>query len=414
MNRSKPAALLAGILALTGAASAGAQAVGREVVVAEMSAETFLPAAAYNSSRDEFLVVWHCNWGGYRDIWASRLDRFGKVLGAFIVATGGNDRAQPAVAYDSQHDRYLVVWSYDFWGNGSDWDVYGRLVPWNGPDPGSTEFVIWETTDSQWNPKVAYSTGDDEYVVVWTNTSASPATVSFRLLASTGTPGYAATLAGDGVHDFLNPDITYSWVRNEYLVAYEIDQADVAVRRVSSPGNFTSEVLVANWPDAESAPAVATCPGQDQWLVGWKNGSDRVYGRYLHGDGTVDGGPFEVGDTVGGEQRSPAMACHPGGGEYLIAWEQAYSGPVFGIWGRRLGADGAWRSPAFGIRGVYTTQLRDAKTPAIAGGALGWSVAWIQEREGSIYSDVHAKMAWSLFADDFETGNTSMWSTVSP
>ncbi len=50
----------------------------------------------------------------------------------------------------------------------------------------------------------------------------------------------------------------------------------------------------------------------------------------------------------------------------------------------------------------------------MVGGTIGWSVAWVQEREGSTYSDIHSAMVWTLFADDLETGNTGMWSAASP
>jgi len=413
MKQRALAFLMIQALMLTTAASLSAQALGREVTVSALDNEKFLPSVAYNVDRGEYLVVWHNNWGGLRDIYGARLDRFGKVLSSFTVASGANDRAQPAAAYDLVHDRYLVVWVYDYFGNGSDWDLRGRLVPWNGPDPALTEFTIYDATDSQWNPKVAYSTVDDEFLVVWTNTSAAPASVSLRLVASDGAPGYATTLAGDGVNNYLNPDLVYNQLRNEYLVAYEINQVDVAVRRVYSPGNFTSEVMVANWPDAESSPAVAACPGQDQWLVAWQNSDPDIYVRFLNGDSSVDGGPVAI-VAAPGIDRIPAVACLPGGAQYLVPWEYEYAGGLFGIVGQRIGINKALVGGLIQIRPVYGGQTRNAESPAVIGGYLGWSAAWVQERDGSAYSDIHAKMVWDLFADDFETGNTSMWSMVSP
>jgi hypothetical protein len=317
------------------------------------------------------------------------------------------------VAFDTLRDRYLVVWLYDYNGNGSDWDLRGRLVPWDGPTGALTEFTIWSTNDSQWNPKVAYSTGDDEYLVTWSNTSASPASVSFRIVAPDATPGYAATLAGDGVHNYVNPDVTYNELRNEFLVGYEIDTVDVAARRVYAGGLFTGEVMVANWPDAETGVAVAACPGQDQWLVDWQNAGPNVYARFLFGDGTVDGAPLVV-PTYAPPNDEPAVACLPGGARYLVTWEGIFAGGRTGIIGRVLGANKVFLTPELIVRGIAGGQLRDAATPAVAGGFLGWSVAWVQEREGSGYSDIHAVIVWGLFADDFETGNTSMWSSVVP
>lgn len=415
MTQRTSTLLVAAALLLAGAATLAGESVGREVTVSALDNEKFLPAVAYNGAHEEFLVVWHNYWGSLRDVYGTRLDRFGKVIETFTIAAGANDRAQAAVAYDSARDRYLVVWIYDYYGDSSDWDVRGRLVPWDGPDPALAEFPIYQTVDSQWNPKVAYSTGDDEFLVVWTNTAAGiPATVSMRYVLPDGTPDYAGTVAGDETHNFANGDLTYSQLRDEYLIVYDIDGADIAARRVDNTGLLDTEVTVADWPDAESAPSVAACPGQDQWLVAWQNSAPKIYARFLTGAGAVDGAPLEIFDAAAGQQRAPALACLPGAGHYLVAWEQEYSGSVFGIWGRRIGTNKAFLAPGFTVRPVYSPQLRHAKTPALAGGTLGWSVSWVQEREGSAYSDLHARMVWMLFADDFETGNTSTWSAVSP
>ena len=414
MIQRKSTVLVAAILAWAGVAGLSAQGVDHEVIVSQLDNEKFLPSVAYNGEREEFLIVWHNLWPGSRDVNAARVDRFGRVISSFNVTTGANDRAQPAVAYDPVRDRYLIVWIYDYYGDGSDWDVYGRLVPWYGPDPALTEFPIYSATDSQWNPKVAYSTGDDEFLVAWGNTSASAlASISLGYVAADGNPYYAVTLAGDASHNYLNPAITYNQLRNEYLVAYEIDQVDIAARRVNYLGPVGSQVIVAAWPDAEVDPAVAACPGQDQWLVAWQNSAPDVYARFLFGDGSVDGAPLLV-PTYPPPNDAPAVACLPGGARYLVTWEEDYSGGVSGIIGRALGANKVFLTPELEVRPVFAGQLRDAKTPAVAGGSLGWSVAWVQEREGSTYSDIHAAMVWAVFADDFETGNTAMWPVVVP
>lgn len=414
MDRRMLTALAAVVVVLAGAAALGAEAVGREVTVSQLDNEKYLPAVAYNVVRQEFLVVWHNSWGGLRDISGARLDRFGKVLSSFNIATGANDRVQPAVAYDLVRDRYLVVYVYDYFGDGTDWDLRGRLVPWYGPDAGLTEFTIYDADDSQWNPRVAYSTGDDEFLVVWGNTATGVASsISLRYVLADGTPDYAGTLAGDGTNHYLNPALAYSQQRDEYLVAYEVNQLDVAVRRMDHTGLLASQVMVANWPDAESRPAVAACPGQDQWLVVWQNSLPDVYARFLFGDGTVDGGPLAV-TTMPGADDTVEVSCLPGGAQYLVAWEGEFAGGLSGILGRRLGANKVFLAPEFGVRPVFGGQTRNALNPAVVGSFLGWSVSWVQEREGSTHSDIHAAMVWAVFADDFETGNTALWSVVAP
>lgn len=405
------------LLAVAGSTSLLAEAVGREVTISDSDVEKFLPTVAYNGDRQEFLVVWHNLSGtGVRDIGAARLDRFGKVISTFIVASGVYSRAQPAVAYDDVRDRYLVVYIYDYYGNGSDWDVRGRLIPWSGPDASLTEFNIFDDSTSQWNPKVAYSQGDDEFLTVWGNTSAAAnPSISYRYVLANGTPDWAQTLAGDATHTYTNPDLAYNQLRDEYMVVYEIDAVDIAARRLDHTGvPLGSQVMVADWPDGEARPAVATCPGQDQWLVAWQNAVPKVYVRFLTGAGAVAGPPMDVLNTVAGQQLEPAVACLPGGAQYLIAWEEEFGSGRFGVEGRRIGTNETFLAPSFTVRTPFIGQLRDARQPAVVGSTIGWSVAWVQERESSTYSDIHSAMVWTLFADDLETGNTGMWSAASP
>jgi hypothetical protein len=46
---------------------------GGEIVVSTLDNEQYLPSVAYNWKHDEYLVVWHNQWGGNRDIYAQRI-----------------------------------------------------------------------------------------------------------------------------------------------------------------------------------------------------------------------------------------------------------------------------------------------------------------------------------------------------
>ena len=49
-----------------------------------------LPAVAYNVQRDEFLVVWHTEYGlgGTRDVWGQIVRKNGQLMGSpFVIAT---------------------------------------------------------------------------------------------------------------------------------------------------------------------------------------------------------------------------------------------------------------------------------------------------------------------------------------
>jgi hypothetical protein len=63
MSRERTLSLLLALaLATVTAPAAGEMSVGREVLVSGQAADEHLPRVAYNSSRDEFLVVWNDRW----------------------------------------------------------------------------------------------------------------------------------------------------------------------------------------------------------------------------------------------------------------------------------------------------------------------------------------------------------------
>ncbi len=85
---------------------------GSSFPIAEDTLNEVHPAIAYNTQRGEYLVVWHNERAVYPDIQAQRLDMNGAPIGGPFYIAGGTDaqRRYPDVAYDSSADQYLVVW----------------------------------------------------------------------------------------------------------------------------------------------------------------------------------------------------------------------------------------------------------------------------------------------------------------
>ena len=168
---------------------------GEDIVISTLDNEQYLPAVAYNWKHDEYLVVWHNKWGAHQDIYAQRMTGQGELLSWFAVAPTAplnpypNQRVQPSVAYDPVNDRYLVAWAYDTPGDGSNWDIHGIFVNWDGPIQGLHQFIICDWLTQQGTPKVAYSRASEEFMIVWwTDHPAVPDYISGRRMnASDGT-----------------------------------------------------------------------------------------------------------------------------------------------------------------------------------------------------------------------------------
>ena len=371
-----------------------------EIVISDLNNEEYLPSVAYNWKHHEYLAVWHTSWAiGTRDIRAARISNTGQVLSTFTVYEHATkDSAQPAVAYDPVNDRYLVVWVFDAFGNDSDWDLYGRFIPWDGPSASLNAFAISTWNTHQWNPRVAYGRAVEEFLVVWANEYQSAVLPMYisgrRIKAANGSfPGGDSDLTINHLtQNRVNPDVTYNLARNEYLVVYD-NAVDIFGIRLTGDltHNFGGEFGIAGWPDTEIHPAVAACREADQYLVVWQSdqgtNNDAIYARFLDGVGTL-GNVYPIDDTTG-QEREADVACNEAGTQYLVAWQTEYTNLKYGVWGRLVQPNETMNSQ-FAI--VHPFSDMDRTNPIAAGGHSNYLVAWEHQRGGTSYQDIHGRL----------------------
>ena len=376
---------------------------GGEIVISALDNVQYDPSVAYNWKHDEYLVVWTNIWGGNQDIYAQRINGQGELISWFNVGPTAasnpypNDRIAPSVAYDPVNDRYLIVWMYDINGDGSDWDIHGVFVNWNGPIQGQYQIIICDLTTQQDMPKVAYSRSQEEFMIVWMTTpSTGPTFISGRRMkASDGTfLSIGSDFTIDDVTDVrVHPEIAYNLARNEYLVVYD-DTEDVFATRFTGTGAQLSggEFSIAGWPGAETMPSVAACNDTDQYLVTWQNNQPDVYARFVSGDGSIDGAPILL-DSTAVEEVYPQVACNSGGNQFLVVWQQQFSsasGP-YGIWGQFVNTDKTL-GKSFGIITPTSGVSAQFTTPVVAGGLVNFLTVWEHDRAGTAFQDIHGQL----------------------
>ncbi len=377
---------------------------GGEIVVSALDNHQSAPSVAYNSKHDEYLVVWQNTWGANMDIYAQRITGQGELKSWFAVGPTAplnpypNDRVDPSVAYDPELDRYLVVWAYDTPGDGTNWDIHGVFVNWNGPIAGLHQFVISDWSTQQFEPKAIYSNGEDEFMIVWwTYDPSFPAYISGRrMTASDGTfpsTGSDFTIS-HSTQVRVNPEISYNLWRNEYLVVYD-DGQDVFGSRFAGNGSLlaTGEFGIASWLGAaETAPSVAYCWENDHYLVAWQNPQPDIYARFVGGDGSLDTTILHLDYTSVGEVK-PKVTCSSAGNRFLAVWQQQYSSSIgpYGIRGqfvntdKTLGADFEIMAPTSGVAAEFTT-------PVVAGGTIKYLTVWEHDRAGTAFQDIHGQL----------------------
>ncbi|MCL7452423.1 MAG: hypothetical protein M8467_05180 [Anaerolineae bacterium] len=133
--------------------------------------EPHQPDVTYNVAQDEFLVVWRRMWtAGDGDILAARISgSAGTVVdppGYLVVNVEDEDQRSPTVTTNGQ-DRYLVAWEHAYPGPCCDWDIRAQLLDVNGGLVGG-QFYLAATADDETVPQAAARPGPrHEYVVVW-------------------------------------------------------------------------------------------------------------------------------------------------------------------------------------------------------------------------------------------------------
>ncbi len=218
------------------------------------------PSVTYNSQLNEYLVVWEGddNTGGLvnneTEIFAQRIDAFARPLGTNDVRISdmgpdgiNNFRASnPAVAYNSQNNEYLVVWQ------GNDdivspdmFEIFSQRLNSDGSERGDNDLPLSDAgldviagigaTD----PAIAYNDQLNEYLVVWqretTDRGISPSANGEREIFGQRVSASGAEVGLDDVRlsdmgpddgqgfDAFSPSVVYAGQTNQALVVWEGD-----------------------------------------------------------------------------------------------------------------------------------------------------------------------------------------------
>ncbi|MDH5715557.1 MAG: hypothetical protein OEZ30_08335, partial [Candidatus Aminicenantes bacterium] len=260
------------------------------------------PRVAYNSTENNFCVVWEDE----RDYDTLGWEVYSRIVGSDAVPIGSihpvisdlYSQKRPAIAYLPSVNGYLVAWedSYHYLERG--WDIWCRRVDKNGLASGDIKTVNI-VPDDQYRPAVAANTADGNFLVVWEDHRSTSHLDIYGQLMSSATPpakvGGEIVICTNSAHQF-DPAVCYSPAYNRYLVAWE-DDRPVA-------------------PDAD------------------------IYGQLVKNDGTVEGplNGFRLSSQVGVKEECPHLAWNPSHLNFFLVWQDnRYSASSYwDIFGRRV------------------------------------------------------------------------------
>ena len=411
------------------------EVIGAEVRISDMGPDgsndysAYEPAVAYNSTRDEYLVVWEGDDNiaplvdGEYEIFGQRVSgQTGQPVGANdfrLSSMGPNgdvsyDASRTDVAWNATNNEYLVVWdgAGDIAIGADDIEIYAQRVDGTtGAELGGDERIsfMWDPDgfdDALYDaylPAVAWNSLNNQYLVAWSGDSASGSLVDGeyeiwgqRLDGPTGDEVEADFRIsdmgpdGDAAFDSDNPDVAYNSTDNQYLVVWQGDdnsgtlvdnEDEIFGQRLSALGEAlgTNDFRISEMgPNGDTnytayLPAVTFSGSLSQYLVVWVgddiNDLYRVFGQRLSAAGAALGAnDFQISQSAPNTSLaadSLSVAYNPSGAEYLVVWSEYDDVLVFG---QRLdAASGAEEGENdFGIFSFFLDTLSDAYDPRVA------------------------------------------------
>jgi hypothetical protein len=313
-------------------------------------------SVAYNSLRDEYLVVWSGNHVGEKldpdekEIYGQRVDASsGSLIGNMLrISYMGPFEdplyyaASPDVAYNPTRDEFLVVWTgsdntgvlvnleFEIWGQSLSYDDHDELsLKYNNiriSDMGPDGNVDYDAFD----PAVAYDWIKDQYLVVWRGDDNTPPLVNeefeifgqylyyqLDVLIPDGDEFRISFMGPDGNpnYDALGPDVAYNSTSGDYLVVWSgdhhfglmDDEFEISGRRIFADRSFDHIYLYSDMGGIYNndyiafSPAVTYNPQDDEWLIVWAGneyyspisfGEYEIFGQFVKFD---VGGLPEIG-----------------------------------------------------------------------------------------------------------------------
>jgi hypothetical protein len=419
--RHRSALILAAAAMASVAGSAARAQVGSEFKV-NVYTTGFQTTSAVSSTPDgRFVVVWQSKYqdGSNYGIFGRRYDSKGNPRGSeFQVNTyTTNHQRFPKVA-TAADGSFMVVWA-SLGQDGDGYGVFGQRYDPVGTPLGVEFRVNTYTTSLQSSPFVA-STGTG-FVVVWSGV----ASVRAQRYDSAGVPlGSEFQVDTYGLTDKFGPSVAAA-ADGSFIVAWASNLQDgdvrgVYARRFDPAGTPVGGELQVNTytPFSQTNPRVGVAP-DGRFVVAWssriQDGDDYgAFAQFYDASANPVGVEFEVNGYTTHLQRVQGVSS-AANGDFVIAWDsdgQDYSN--YAVIARRYDVTGAPKAPEFQVNLSTGGSQRFASVSAAANGRL--VVAWDSDADSDFSTAVIGRRFPApdlIFADDFESGDLSAWSSAS-
>jgi len=289
------------------------------------------PGLLYNSTDGGYLLLWHLLQQGNYRVFCQRLSAAGTPLGspAQIPSPQGRQQWIPGGAYNSVRNEYLVVWE-----DVSSAEIVGQRMAGSGEALGGS-IIVSGRPQPQWTPPfVTFNPVWDEYLVVWDDLQNCD--VFGQIVTADGEiRGENVAITTAPGRQFAS-DVIYNEARDEYLVVWTDERnldaqgSDVYCQRVSGGGLLLGEEqAVSGAPGWQQDCVGRYDSSHEEYVLVWWDGRERdtandVYGQRVSANGPLLGSNFAL-SAGSRDQVYPSLARTMNRDQYAVVWQEWYA-----------------------------------------------------------------------------------------
>ena len=370
--------------------------------------EEMLPAVAYSTTSDTYLVAYEDN--------SHIMLRLYNSTGSPAFSTPfdlTNDGFWPSLAYNSLHDQFGLAFVFNHQ------DI---VICWLNADnqvPVACDTIYAQSTEAVMSTAIAFNSNNanDDFMIVWQQGTLG----DWSIYGHRATPTNPYNLIGSRIEiakttltptfseNYSAPDIAYNLNMNEYLVVFEhdtndpshINGSDILGRRIhndGTPGPAPLPYLSIDVSDAnQTHPTIAayrlnaTNPYFVAYEDDWADTVPSIRGIYLEQDGSLPNPAYyvNVSATYQVREANPDISVSESLGSYVVTWAK-YSGSNMDIYARYVDVNliTSITSPPTLISGTAQNARNDETYPVVAAGTTGAMIAWQEDGWGTGTSDI--------------------------
>jgi hypothetical protein len=401
------------------------------------------PAVARGSSGG-FVVVWESygSVGGdssYDSIQGQRFGSDGTSLGGqFQVNTYTTDYQWGADIASDGAGAFVVVWTSYLSTTDDYGSIQGQRYASDGTSLGGQFQVSSYVTGYQWDPAVAVD-ADGDFVVVWTSDLSATdgfGSIQGQRYASDGTALGSQFQVNSYVTGYQRDPAVAVDDDGDFVVAWtsygssgtDSSYTSIQGQRYASDGTPRGGEIQVNTftTDYQWAPGVALDPDGD-FVVVWdsygSSGGDAssysIQMQRFASDGSLLGSESQVNAYTTSAQWLGAVS-RDAVGDFVVVWESyGSSGTDTSDWSvqaRRFASNGSALGGELQVNSYTTDYQLSAAVALDARGhfVVAWQSYGSAGTDSSSYSVQAQRFVGPIFADGFESGDTTAWSATVP